>query len=125
MTETPISLQDLRERISIKAKADKNWRFWGLYVHVCKMETLYEAYKSFPIEMVIATINPILRGWVNYFRIGNSSDCFSYIKEWVELKVRRHLQRARVKPGFGWRQWSKEFIYKHLKLYSDYKVRYC
>ena len=29
----------------IKAKADKIWRFWGLYVHVCKMETLREAYK--------------------------------------------------------------------------------
>ncbi len=44
MTETPISLQDLRERIYIKTKADKTWRFWGLYVHVCKMETLYKAY---------------------------------------------------------------------------------
>ena len=28
----------------IKAKADKSWRFWGLYVHICKMETLQEAY---------------------------------------------------------------------------------
>ena len=44
MTNTPISLHDLRERIYIKAKADKAWRFWGLYVHVCKMETLWEAY---------------------------------------------------------------------------------
>jgi len=31
--------------IYVKAKADKTWRFWGLYVHVSKMETLYEAYK--------------------------------------------------------------------------------
>jgi RNA-directed DNA polymerase len=44
MTKAPISLQDLRRRIYIKAKAEKHWRFWGLYVHVCKMETLYEAY---------------------------------------------------------------------------------
>jgi hypothetical protein len=29
----------------VKAKADKSWRFWGLYVHVCKMETLREAYE--------------------------------------------------------------------------------
>src|SRR6516225_870160 len=44
MIKTPVSLQDLRRRIYIKAKAEPNWRFWGLYVHVCKMETLREAY---------------------------------------------------------------------------------
>jgi RNA-directed DNA polymerase len=45
MTKLSISLQDLRRRIYVKAKADKAWRFWGLYVHVCKMETLAEAYE--------------------------------------------------------------------------------
>ena len=44
MTTTPISLQDLRRRIYAKAKAEPSWRFWGLYVHVCKIETLREAY---------------------------------------------------------------------------------
>ncbi len=45
MTKTPIKVQDLRRRIYLKAKADKAWRFWGLYVHVCKKATLLEAYK--------------------------------------------------------------------------------
>src|SRR5215469_11411597 len=45
MTKAPISLQDLRRRIYVKAKAEPSWRFWGLYVHVCKMETLHEAYQ--------------------------------------------------------------------------------
>jgi hypothetical protein len=40
-----ISLQDLRRRLYIKAKAEPAWRFWGLYVHVCKRETLREAYR--------------------------------------------------------------------------------
>src|SRR5499427_6935588 len=44
MINTPISLQDLRRSIYVKAKAEPSWRFWGLYVHVCKMETLREAY---------------------------------------------------------------------------------
>src|SRR5664280_3102266 len=43
MIKAPISLQNLRRKIYLKAKADKAWRFWGLYVHVCKMETLQEA----------------------------------------------------------------------------------
>ena len=45
MTKTSIGLQDLRRRIYLKAKADQEWRFWGLYVHVCKPETLREAYE--------------------------------------------------------------------------------
>jgi RNA-directed DNA polymerase len=45
MTKAPISLQDLRRRIYAKAKAEGSWRFWGLFVHVCKMETLREAYQ--------------------------------------------------------------------------------
>ena len=44
MIKPPIDLQDLRRKISAKAKADTTWRFWGLYVHVCKLETLNEAY---------------------------------------------------------------------------------
>ena len=44
MIKTPVQLQDLRRKIYIKAKAEKEWRFWGLYVHVCKLETLSEAY---------------------------------------------------------------------------------
>src|SRR5437016_9413012 len=44
MTKASIDLQDLRRRIYVKAKAEPHWRFWGLYVHVCKMETLHAAY---------------------------------------------------------------------------------
>src|SRR5262249_53318244 len=44
MIKAPITLQDLRRRLYVKAKAETSWRFWGLYVHVCKMETLREAY---------------------------------------------------------------------------------
>ena len=46
MTKAPISLQDLRRRLYIKAKTEPTWRFWGLYVHVCKGETLREAYRQ-------------------------------------------------------------------------------
>src|SRR5947209_16031811 len=44
MTTAPISLQDLQRRLYVKAKAEKDWRFWGLYVHVSKLETLRAAY---------------------------------------------------------------------------------
>ena len=44
MIKASIDLQDLRRRIYVKAKAETSWKFWGLYVHVCKLETLREAY---------------------------------------------------------------------------------
>jgi len=44
MIKTPSSLQDLRRKIYTKAKAEPSWRFWGLFVHVCKRETLKAAY---------------------------------------------------------------------------------
>src|ERR1700758_4032322 len=44
MTKASIDLQDLRRRLYVKAKAETSWRFWGLYVHVCKLETLRAAY---------------------------------------------------------------------------------
>jgi RNA-directed DNA polymerase len=45
MTATRISVQDLRERIGDKAKADPRHRFWGMYVHLCRVDVLREAYR--------------------------------------------------------------------------------
>ena len=45
MIKAPIDLQDLRRRLYVKAKAEPSWRFWGLYAHVCKRETLRETYR--------------------------------------------------------------------------------
>jgi RNA-directed DNA polymerase len=44
MIKTPMNLQELRRRIYLKAKSDKAHKFWGIFVHVTKMETLEEAY---------------------------------------------------------------------------------
>ena len=46
MIKPSVNLQELRRRIYRKAKAEKTWRFWGLYVHICKMETLRVAYRE-------------------------------------------------------------------------------
>ncbi|MCB1116733.1 MAG: hypothetical protein KDK71_09715 [Chlamydiia bacterium] len=75
------------------------------------------------VSRVIELINRVLKGWVNYFRIGNSAKCFESIRDWVYKKVRRHLMKARRWSGFGWKRWSREWIYGTLGLYSDYKIR--
>jgi len=87
------------------------------------LREIFQQYVSWPVEFVIAKINPVLRGWVNYFRVGHSSSCFTLVKEWVERKVRRHLMRARGRQGFGWKRWSSSWFYDWLGLYNDYKLR--
>ena len=88
-----------------------------------KLREVFRQHVSQPVGEVIEEINPILRGWVNYFRIGQSGRCFSKIRHWVEMKIRRHLMRARLRKGKGWKRWSSEWIYRRLGLYNDYRLR--
>jgi RNA-directed DNA polymerase len=90
---------------------------------VRKLKDIFRRFQSQPVDRVVDLINPILRGWVNYFAIGDSSRCFSYIRDWVEKKVRRHLMRARKLRGFGWKRWSRRWLYDDLGLFKGYRVR--
>jgi len=88
------------------------------------LKEIFRRFLSQPVDRVIELINPVLRGWVNYFRVGHSSRCFGYVKDWVGKKIRRHLMHARKRKGFGWNRWSSQWIYRNLGLFSDYRVRY-
>ena len=87
-----------------------------------KLREIFRRFMSQPVERVIELINPILRGWVNYFAVGHSSRCFAFVKDWVEKKIRRHLMRSRKRPGFGWKRWSKTWFYEGLGLYNGYRL---
>jgi RNA-directed DNA polymerase len=89
-----------------------------------ELKEVFRRYQSQPVDRIIYLINPILRGWVNYFRVGNSSECFGYIKDWVEKRIRGHLMRARKRRGFGWNRWSRAWFYETLGLFDDYGVRH-
>ena len=89
-----------------------------------KLKELIRRFRSQPIDRVIGLINPVVRGWVNYFRVGKSSRCFGYVRDWVEKKIRRHLMRARQRQGFGWKRWSRRWLYQELGLFSGYRVDY-
>ncbi len=78
-----------------------------------------------PMPKVVKQINASLAGWVNYFRVGNASDAFSEVRDYVEMKVRNLLTRRkrRRKTSIGWRRWSNEYLYEVLGLYWDWKVQ--
>ncbi len=87
-----------------------------------KLKDVFRRFQSQPVDRVIQLINPILRGWVNYFAVGQASECFGFVKDWVEKKVRRHLGRSRKRRGFGWEKWSRRWLYEELKLFNGYRV---
>ena len=88
-----------------------------------KLKEVFRRHQSQPVDRVVQLINPVLRGWVNYFAVGHASECFSFIHDWVEKKIRRHMGRSRNCRGFGWTRWSRRWLYDELQLFNGYRVR--
>ena len=71
----------------------------------------------------VQDVNRFLRGWVGYFRLGHSSDTLKDVRNFVNKRVRRVIQRHRGRRGYGWGgRISSDYIYGTLGLYSDYRT---
>jgi RNA-directed DNA polymerase len=80
--------------------------------------------RHLPMQAAVAQVNLIVRGWVNYFRVGNSSQAFNKVKYHVERKVRRFAANKSKRTGFGWKRWSSEIVYGSWGLFGDYRLLY-
>jgi len=89
-----------------------------------KLKEVFREYRTHSVRGLIAEINLILRGGINYFTFGHSSWCFSYVRFWVEKKVRRYLARACQHRGFGWKRWRSEWLYWTQGLFQGHQVSY-
>ena len=89
-----------------------------------KIRQVLETYNSFKLKDVILKVNEIIRGWVNYYRIGHCSRIFNKIRNWIERKIRRYQRKKQNRKGFGWKKWSKEVVYDKWGLYNDYSIQY-
>jgi group II intron reverse transcriptase/maturase len=80
---------------------------------------------SWPLKEVVADLNPVLRGWCAYFAVGNSSEKFSAVDDYVHLRMAR---LASTKHGLHGRNWATRFTYGWLTDLGIYrlsgKVRY-
>ena len=59
---------------------------------------------------IIKLVNPILRGWMNYFRFGNSSNVFSDIDSYVHERLALWWGKKHHKSGRRWKTnltWTK------------------
>ncbi len=68
--------------------------------------------KGVPIEVVIAELTPILRGWGNYFRTGNAADKFRQIDWYVTMRLFRLQVKKRgrnLRAGVA-DQWTEDWL---------------
>jgi group II intron reverse transcriptase/maturase len=76
------SMNAVREKI----RSVTHWRRWG---------------RALDLDEVTGKLNPILRGWGNYFRTGNATRHFTSIDRYVAERLRALLRRRRCHQGRG------------------------
>jgi RNA-directed DNA polymerase len=72
----------------------------SIKAHSDKIKQILKQMKASPQEEVIRKLNPIIKGWTNYFRIGVSTETFSQLDHFMWQKLwawskRRHPTKSR------------------------------
>jgi RNA-directed DNA polymerase len=70
----------------------------------------------------VPTVNRFLEGWTNYFRLGNASDSFRRLDNYVNERLRRIIRRRKKKRGHGWNTITSDYLYGSLGLFYNYHV---
>jgi RNA-directed DNA polymerase len=89
-----------------------------------RVKAVLKAHWNKPLAEAIQAVNAVIRGWVNYFRIGNSARTFKVVRYDIERKVRKFVMKRQKRRGFGWKRWSREEIYEKWGLFRDYRIQY-
>jgi len=87
-----------------------------------KVRRITNPARPIKVTRVIEELNPVIRGWVNYFRIGNSAKKFGKIRLYVADRVRKFMRRRREKSGYGYKEYPEKCLYRDLGLYRDYRL---
>ena len=90
-----------------------------------KIRAIIQRGGATPAKALVTQLNATVRGWVDYFRVGNASRAFGEVRDYLEMKLRTLLTRRtrRRKTSVGWRRWSNEYLYRVLGLFWDWKVQ--
>ena len=70
------------------------------------------------VKEIIASVNPVLRGWGNYFRTGNAEREFNSIDEYVYDRLVRWMQRrGGQRARYRWDAWPRERLHTEMGLH--------
>ena len=78
-----------------------------------------------PLDRLVEELNPVLRGWGNYFGRGNSAKKFTQIDSYVQERLALFDSKKRGKAGRGWGSRHNWAWYRRLGVYRlPGRVRY-
>lgn len=56
------------------------------------------------VDNILATLNPIIRGWSNYFRIGVSAKTFANLDHWMWTRQYQYAKHTHPNKGYAWKK---------------------
>ena len=67
------------------------------------------------VRVLIRDLNPVLRGWGNYFRTGNAARKFNQIDSYVWSRLHRFLvkRKGRALRAGEAEHWTRDFFHAH------------
>jgi RNA-directed DNA polymerase len=65
----------------------------------------------------VKQVNPVVRGWANYFRHTNASQAFRSLQRFINTRFRRYLNYRKKGRGFGWKQYPNATLYARGMIY--------
>jgi RNA-directed DNA polymerase len=75
---------------------------------VDKVRTITRQGTNLSLTVLLRRLNPVLRGWTNYFRHGVSSKAFSYLRHFVWQRVIGWLRRKH--PRLNWKRFRRRCL---------------
>jgi RNA-directed DNA polymerase len=79
-----------------------------------KLKEAFRKRRGFRVDSVVGTVNPIIRGWANYFRIGVSAEVFKHLDDYLFT-----LQKQWV----NWQHPAKAWEWKRQRYWGNYYRR--
>ena len=68
-----------------------------------KLKDLWAKVQGTNIQAVPTKLNPVIRGWANYFRTAVAKEIFSNLDSWMFYKADRYTRRMHPKKPKDWR----------------------
>ena len=69
-----------------------------------KIKQVWLKYQAQDVKTIVAKLNPIIRGWANYYKVGVSRKVFESLDSWMYIRARRYAKRMHPKKNEAWRE---------------------
>ncbi len=81
-----------------------------------KIKQIFKKYRASSLTVLIAKLNPVIRGWGNYYRFVNSKKIFSALDKYIWYKSLNWVKRVHK------RRQTIKYYHKYFKPFQNYKI---